>query len=188
MAASKSSNIGPMRAQTVSEEAVTKATGKRWKQWFALLKKAKADMLSHAAIARKLSEEHGVSGWWAQSITVEFERFIGRRAVGQTSAGDYQATITRTLPGPIDDALKAWQRLVRGRAEFDGVPLAAKPTVSKTEKWRYWRASLEDGSKVTVTIGAKPDGKAQLAINHDKLAGKRGVVRWKAYWKGVLSG
>ncbi|MGH6891618.1 MAG: DUF4287 domain-containing protein [Dongiaceae bacterium] len=184
---SKSANDDPMQSQTASDQAVTKATGRPWKEWFALLKKAKADKLSHKEIARKLSHEHGVNGWWAQSITVEFERFIGRRELGQTSAGDYQTATSKTLAGSIDDALKVWQRHVGKRTDFNGVPFANEPKVSKTEKWRYWRVNLEDGSKLTVTIGSKPDGKTLLAINHDKLPDKRAGSRWKAYWKGFLN-
>lgn len=182
----KPANDDLMQSQTASDEAVTKATGKPWNEWFALLKKAKADKLSHKEIARRLSDDHGVSGWWAQSITVEFERFIGRREPGQTSAGDYQSAISKTVEGSVDDALKTWQRQVRGRTDFDGVSFAGKPAVSKTEKWRYWRVNLEDGGKITVTIGSKPDGKALFAINHDKLADRRAISRWKAYWTGFL--
>jgi len=35
-----------MKSPTVSDEAIHKATGKSWKEWFAILKKLKADELS----------------------------------------------------------------------------------------------------------------------------------------------
>ena len=171
---------------TVSNDGVTNSTGKSWKEWFTLLKKIKAEDLSHKEIAGKLSEEYDVSGWWAQSITVEFERSIGRREIGQTCDGDFQAGATKMLAGSLDDALKVWQKNVRDRTDFDGVKLENKPSISKTEKWRYWRVSLADGSKVVIVISQKGDNRAQLAVNHEKLPDKAAVDRWKYYWRSFL--
>ena len=64
----------------------------------------------------------------------------------------------------------------------------AEPSISHTEKWRYRRVGLADGSKVTVYIPAKPDGAASLlAVEHGKPAGTPGAERWKAFWKAYLS-
>ena len=38
---------------------------------------------SHTEIARWLREEHGVDGWYSQSITVGYERARGLRAPGE---------------------------------------------------------------------------------------------------------
>jgi len=175
-----------MKSQTISDEALQKATSKSWKEWFALLKKIKAGELSHKEIARKLADEYGVDGWWAQSITVEFERSIGRREVGQTCEGDYQTAASKTLVGDMDHALRIWQKHIGTRKDFDKVKFAGAPSVSKTDKWRYWRVSLSDGSKVTVVIGQKAGDKTSLAVNHDNLSDKKAVDRWKLYWKNFL--
>jgi hypothetical protein len=69
------------------------------------------------------------------------------------------------------------------------VLFAAEPAVSRTEKWRYWRVLLADGSRVTASFSAKAGGEScVLGIEHDKLAGRPEAERWKSFWKAYLSG
>lgn len=175
----------------MDDAPVIKATGKPWDEWFAILDEVDARGLAHTEIARLLHDDHSVPSWWSQSVTVEYEKYIGRREPGQRQNGEYSTTVSRTLPGTMDEALKRWlARLPAGddEAAFDGVPFAEEPSVSRTEKWRYWRVGLADGAKVTVYISAKPRGEAALlAVETGRLAGKAGIGRWKAYWKAYLA-
>ncbi|RJF86028.1 hypothetical protein [Sphingomonas cavernae] len=171
-----------------SDEAIAAATGRTWPEWRQLLDGIDAAKLSHKDIAAKLHSEHGVPGWWSQMLTVEYERAIGRRVIGQTCTGDFSAAATRTLPGDKDAAIAAWRAAVAGMDTFDGVPFAGPPRESSTEKWRYWRVDLADGTKVTAMGSDKAPGKAGLAVNHDKLADADAVARWKGYWGPFLKG
>ena len=63
----------------VSDEVVKKATGKVWARWFSILNKAGAEDMSHTEIAHLLSTEHISNGWWAQMVTVEYERVIKKK-------------------------------------------------------------------------------------------------------------
>lgn len=91
----------------------------------------------------------------------------------------------------MDQALDRWLARLPAdeqRAAFDGVSFAAEPTISRTEKWRYWRVPLADGSKVTVYISAKPaGGAALLAVETAKLSSRDDIARWKSFWKAYLS-
>ncbi len=174
-----------MKPQRFSDAAYRKATGKTWPQWRRVLRTMGAAELPHAEIAARLSSGHGVSGWWSQSITVAFEREIGRREVGEI-AGGYAVSVSKTLAGSKDKALAAWQKLVGRRREFDRVALAGAPSVRRTAKWRYWRVPLADGSRVFVGIGSKPGGKAILGLGHEKLPDARAVRRWKVFWRSLL--
>ena len=181
----------------MNDTPVMKATGKELHQWFAILDGHEARDLPHKDIARLLSAEYGVPGWWSQNVTVEYEKHIGRRETGQTQSGDYEGTATRTLPGTMDEVLERWiARLPDdpAAAGFDGVGLAGDPSVSRTEKWRYWRATLADGSRVTVTIADKPGGAAKaagpastLAVTSSKLRTREESARWKSYWRAYLA-
>lgn len=175
-----------MMLRMFSDQAIEKATGKKWAQWCALLKAMNAATLPHKEIAARLHRDHAVSGWWAQALSVQFERSIGRRKVGQTCQGDFAASASKTVPGTKDDVLAAWRRLVGKTRGFGGIAFAASPTTSKTEKWRYWRVGLADGSKVMIVIGDKAGGNALLGVNHDKLADAEAAARWKAYWRRRL--
>ncbi len=176
----------------MDDAPVIKATGKAWTDWFAILDAREARTLPHKEIARLLREDYGVASWWSQSVTVEYEKHIGRREPGQRQGGEYTTTVSRTLPGTTDEALDRWLSLLpagAGAPAFDGVPFAEEPSISRTEKWRYWRVRLADGAMVTVYISAKPGGDASLlAVETGKLADKAAIGRWKSHWKAFLAG
>ena len=96
------------------------------------------------------------------------------------------------MPGTIDGALEAWPALMADRTAVDGVALDGEPSVSRTEKWLYWRAALADGSRVAVDISARKvaDGapvKAVIAVNHSGLDSADVIASWRARWKGLLT-
>jgi hypothetical protein len=49
-------------------------TRKNWAGWFGTLDRAGAEKLERAALAEIVSQQHGIPGWWSQTITVEYER------------------------------------------------------------------------------------------------------------------
>ncbi|MGB0651769.1 MAG: hypothetical protein ACPGQL_01080 [Thermoplasmatota archaeon] len=175
-------------AREVSSEAAKKATGRDWDEWKAHLDAAGAAEMPHKELAAWIgANEPGVSMWWAQMVTVEYERMIGRRKLAQTCAGDFQTQASKTLPGSMDDWLERWSDIMADLPAIDGVLLDEPPKTSSSEKWRYWRAALADGSRIAVTIGQKDTGKVTLAVGHTKLEDEEQVVRWKAYWKAHLA-
>jgi hypothetical protein len=169
-------------------EPVVQATGKSWDEWFAVLDAAGARAMTHKEIARWLYDQSLIpDGRWCQGVTVAYERQIGRREVGQTCDGDFRTSTSTTLTGTLDGALAVWQERVGELPTFDGVAMAAEPKVSKTDKWRYWRAKLVDGSAVEVRIYVKPDGLVSLGLEHGKLPDKPTADAWKAFWKPFLA-
>jgi hypothetical protein len=86
----------------VSEEAIRKATGRGWDEWLRDLDAWDAAERSHTEIARHVSETYSISGWWAQSVTVGYERARGMRAVHQTSRG-FEVSVSKTLALPPAD-------------------------------------------------------------------------------------
>ena len=57
-----------------SETAIRRGTGKGWAEWIRILDRWGAKKHTHREIARWLRDERGVTGWWAQSVTVGYER------------------------------------------------------------------------------------------------------------------
>jgi DNA-binding FrmR family transcriptional regulator len=70
------SNAGP---RGIAEETVQAKTGKSTQEWTALLDAWGAAEKGHTATARYLEQQHGVSAWWAQSVTVRYEYARGLR-------------------------------------------------------------------------------------------------------------
>src|SRR5882672_3317104 len=92
----------------VSDEAVKKATGKDWKQWFSLLDKHGAQKLAHRDIAELLAGKYVDSGWWAQMVTVMYERARGLRELHQTADG-FVANVSKTFNSSLDQLYDAWK-------------------------------------------------------------------------------
>lgn len=174
-----------------STAGIAETTGMAWEDWVKLLDQAGAEKLTHtqiAALSRENMPAHVVnSGWWAQGVAIAYEHQKGLRTPGQTSDGRFSASASKTFSGDKDAAFARWLEVVASAEQFGEVPLAAEPSTSATEKWRYWRAALADGTRVSVTVSDKPGGKSVVAVQHAKLASQEMIGYWKSVWKDVLS-
>ena len=120
-------------------------------------------------------------------VTVRYEQHIGRRLPGQAPDGTFTASASRTRPGGMDDSLERWTAVL-GDADIAGVRLVEGPEVSSSDKWRYWRCQLADGSRVVVTFTDKPPGKSVVGVQHERLPTPEAVDDWRSHWKAVLAG
>jgi len=66
-----------------SDTALKAATGCTWERWVKALDHVEAHAWSHREIAKHVRERYKVSAWWAQTVTVGYERIKGLRAIGQ---------------------------------------------------------------------------------------------------------
>jgi hypothetical protein len=88
----------------------------------------------------------------------------------------------------MDEALARWEAAVGPVTVLSGIPVESGPDVRRTDRWRYWRCALADGSRVAVNISERSAGKAVVAVDHGTLDSAEAVDHWRAYWKGVLAG
>src|SRR5688572_12017177 len=172
--------------QNYSDEAIQKATGKTWAEWFAILDAAGARNMTHREITHWLYEQGYTESMWGQCVAIGYEQAMGRREVGQDCYGQYFATGRRIFDGTLDSVLERWVAGTASMTTFGTASLAAPPKTSATAKWRYWRASLDDGSKVNVNISHTSGGRVLLQIDHRNVGNKAAVDAWKAYWKELL--
>ena len=90
-------------------DAVSRAkTGRGLDHWFEVLDRFGAVEKGHTAAARHLYDAHGVDGWYAQGITVAYERARDVRAVNQRRDGGYEVSVSKVLPVGTADAVKAF--------------------------------------------------------------------------------
>ncbi|OII64770.1 hypothetical protein BJP40_19540 [Streptomyces sp. CC53] len=98
------------------DDALRAATGCDRAGWSALLDARGATGRGHAETARHLVEEHGVSGWYAQSVTLGYRQERGLRQVGQSSTGGRPASVSKTASAPPERITEAYtDRAVGGR-------------------------------------------------------------------------
>jgi hypothetical protein len=173
-------------SELISDKAIEKSTGETWSTWLNRLNEMGAQDLPHKDIAAKLVADYQVDGWWAQTLTVRYEQVISRRQPGQSNAGDYSVSVSKTLTGTLDEALHWWLKKAQSRIEYNDVSIVTSST-TETEKWRHYRAALKDGSRVVVSMYAKTPAKASLGLQHDKLPSAEVAESWRAYWKSLLA-
>lgn len=162
-----------------------------WDRWLKLLENYKYINHTDLAIeALRIINEEGNSDnpeWWAQSVAVTYEQEAGIRIVGQRCDGDFSTSTSKTLIGDMDSTLEHWVNYVVDTREFKGISAEDSPRISKSEKWRYWKINLSDGSMLNVNIQNKAGGeKSTLSINHDKISTEEERNSWKEYWKEFL--
>lgn len=184
-----------------STKALETGSGIEWSEWLTILEPHRD--LNHkdmAQVALAAIVERGKSTspeWWAQGVTVAFEQHIGRRKAGERCDGSFSVTVSKTFPGNMDEVLQKWTDATAGMTELIGIPIVDGPRISQTEKWRYWRCKLADGSTVSVNIQTKPNKtkagetsapyeKSALAINHDKFPDGDMLESYRAAWKAFV--
>ena len=141
-------------------------TGRPYREWFAELDAWGATEAPHKEIAAWLRTERGVAGWWAQNITVEYERARGLRAVGQGRDGLFSVGATKTIAVPVEELYAAVTDPRRREEWLPGVHLNER-TATPYRTARYdWG---EGSTRVVAGFDAKGEGKCQLSIQHEKL-------------------
>jgi hypothetical protein len=171
------------RLAGMSDEAVRAKTGATWEQWVRVLDAIDAPRMSHREIAAHLRQEHGLSGWWSQGVTVGYERIRGLRAVGQRRGGTYDANKSKTFAVPLSRLYRAFG--TRGMRERWLAVEGMSVRTSRVE--RSMRLSWPDGTSVQAYFTAKGPGKSQVAIQHSGLRDETEVGRRKEFWAERLS-
>lgn len=176
--AKKTAAKKPRPAFAISDARIAEQTGRTSAAWFALIDNAGGAKLTHKEIARLLWEKHKLEGWWAQMVTVAYERASGRRAVHQKPGG-YEFTASKTVDVPLSALYRAWHDASL-RKRWLG---SAKITVRKATDNRSMRITWDaDGTNLDVGFYAKAPAKSMVAAQHGKLPDAKAVAKMKLYW------
>lgn len=164
-----------------SSEAVKKATGKGWDEWLKTLDKAGAIELTHKEIARLLHQEHGVSEWWAQSITVGYEQARGLREKHQKADG-FDISASKTINVPIGGVFGAWNDEKTRRKWLGDVALTVRKATKDKSIRITWDQGAEKGTSVEGYFTSKGESKTSLSVQHRKLKTAAAGEKMKKYW------
>lgn len=189
----------------ISDDAVRKATGKGWDEWFALLDSEGAAALPHKQIARLLHEkEYIASAWWCQMVTVEYERARGKRELGGTENAAFQIGVQKTLPLTQE---QAWDLITRpeGLALWLGtLPCLRWEKGSPYETAEGTRGEIRSftpskhirltwqppgfSSPSTLQVSLESSGKkTALRFHQEKLASAEIREQMRSHWREVLA-
>lgn len=165
------------RLAGMSDAAVKAKTGCAWDKWVFVLDHHGAADLPHREIARLVHEKYQITGWWAQTVTVGYERIRGLRDRGQRRDGAYEAGKSRTFPVPVRTLYRAF-RDTRIRRRWLDAPV----TVRVAQPDKSVRFGWDDGTIVAVSFTPKGREKTTVAVQHMKLKDRAAVARSKGFW------
>jgi hypothetical protein len=166
----------------MSDASIKAKTGCNWERWVKALDKVGADKKSHREVASMVAKTWKLDGWWAQTVTVGYERIKGLRARGQRRDGSYEATKSRTFDVPVTTLYDAWaDKRVRDRWLRDANVKVRTATAPKSI-----RLGLADGSILAVGFLPKGKAKSSVAVSQNKLPDKETANRMKQFWSEQL--
>ena len=166
----------------MSDEAVHSASGKTWREWTRLLDEADAARWEHREIADYVYSNFDVSGWWAQMITVAYERFRGLRDFGQRRGGGYDVNKSKTIGVPVAHLWSAFHDPEQRARWLPGVEL----TVRTATEPRSMRMRLADETPLNAYFTAKGEAKSSVSLQILQLPDKETAETTRQFWAGRL--
>ncbi|MGI9253139.1 MAG: DUF4287 domain-containing protein [Thermomicrobiales bacterium] len=157
--------LPPRRAPVIGDDAFVRATGKPPADWFSLIDEWGGAQQSHADIAHWLTDAHALDGWWAQMVTVAYERSRGLRAHNQKADG-FSVSVSRTLD--LDaDSISSW---FTHDALRDRWLEPATLSLRTVQLGRSARFDVAGGpTRLAIWLTPKPSGKTSLQLQHEQL-------------------
>jgi hypothetical protein len=168
----------------MTEAAIAKGTGSGWDVWFRILDEWGATDRSHPEIARHLREDRGLDGWWAQSVTVGYERARGLRAMHETSRG-FEVSVSKTIAAPPAEVWPAILEARRRARWLEPGDLGDRRRAGPVRRSATFDVP-PDGSRVAIAIDAKGDGRATVTITHSGLVDAGDIEAKRTAWRSRL--
>lgn len=166
-----------------TDDKVAAATGQRWEAWFSLLDRWDGRQRTHGETAAYLMAEHDVPGWWAQTITVWYQRARGMRLKHQQADG-FTIYASRTIAVPLDVVFDAFVE-PRSRRKWltDGAMSLRTSQPGRTARFDW----ADGATRVSVSFEAKGPAKVTVAVAHERLPDADEAESAKASWRARLA-
>ncbi len=160
---------------------VREATGRGWEDWCQVIEAYDGRQEGHARIARHLIDEYGMNPWWAQGVTIGYERITGLRVLHQMTDGSFAASKSKTLDIDVS-ALRAM--LIDDEARRDLIigydtVLRSKPTSKSL------RIGFDEGSAL-FSFDPATNGRTRITVTQGDLSSTEAADRWRFYWTDWL--
>jgi len=167
----------------MSDVALKAKTGCTWDRWVWALDRVKAHQWPHPEIAKYVQQKYKVSSWWAQTVTVGYERIKGLRVVGQRRGGGFVANKSQTFALPLARLYHAFSDKRTRNRWLPGVELRIRSATRE----KYLRVLWPDATSVELGFFAKGKGRSQVQIQHNSLPDQAAAIRAKEFWAERLT-
>jgi hypothetical protein len=165
----------------MSDDKIAAKTGRTWQEWTRALDGDGAAAMPHRDIATLVHEKHGVGDWWAQTVTVGYERIKGLRERGQRRGGAYEVTKSKTFNVPVTALFDAWADAATRRRWLRVETVVRTATAPKSMRLQW-----PDGTVVVAGFTSKGASKSMVALAHTKLPDRSAADKAKTYWTDRL--
>lgn len=171
---------------TVDDDTIRAKTGRIWDDWAEAIDAGPGRHAGHMAIAAWVVEQ-GVDAWWAQNVTVGYERIRGLRLPGQMPDGTFTISRGRTIDLSVDEVRAM---LLDDEARATALGDIETTLRSKAEAKNLRFAARQGGDDVgIVAFTADPAGeRTKLTVTHERIATPEDGERWKAHWAAWFDG
>lgn len=166
----------------MSDEAVRKGTGRGWDEWLEALDDWNAQERNHTEIARHVAEVHGVDGWWAQTVTVGYERIRGMRKVNERPDG-FSMSASKTVPLPVEALFELFVDDGKRAAWLGDGVLRLRTSVPPKSA----RFDILDGSGILAVSFVDKGEKSAAQLQLEKISTEHDLAWHKATWKARLN-
>ncbi len=181
-----------MAEKSINRRTITEKTGRSLEEWMNLLDKAGFRERPHREIASYLHENQGLSSWWAQEVTVHYEKAVGRRVTGQTEKTGFQLGVSRTFKTSAGD-LWSWLTSGKGKTWYSGTDsegIDTEPRVLKEGshiRMRWKIPGWTGYSTLQIRTVAKGPDKTTITIHQEKLPDQETRERMIEYWREKMT-
>jgi uncharacterized protein YndB with AHSA1/START domain len=186
----------------VSAEAVRKATGKSWDEWFTLLDKFGGPAKGRKAINEFLYSKHKVDAWWTTTLVVEYEK--ARKVTEKDGhAKGYTICATKAIKAKPQELFEAFAKPAtlakwfgagtkmdfREGGAFSN-PDGNRGQMKKINPGKVLRFTWEGEQHAPVEmveVKFQPSGaKCTVMITHDRLQSRETADGMRAAWGAAL--
>ena len=165
-----------------SSEALRRTTGRDRGEWFEVLDAWGAGGRPYREIAAYLRKEHGLSNWWAQKLIVEYEEARGFRDPGVRPDGSFEVGASKTIEAGEQAVFDAFEDSDARERWLPGASISALERRPGRIRFRW-----ADATRVTVTVSDTTAGKAQIVVQHEKIADASTADTMKSFWRDRLA-
>jgi hypothetical protein len=170
-------------ADRPSDDKVTAVTGRRWEAWFSILDRWGARERKHGETVAFLMGEHDVPSWWAQAITMWYERARGMRLKHQQADG-FTVYASKTIAVSHEVLFDAFVNpRLRRTWLTDGTMSLRTSQPGHTARFDWG----DGATRVSVSFEDKGPAKATVAVAHERLPDPDEAEAAKASWRERLT-
>ena len=175
-----------LKVAAANDAAVRRRTGKGWQQWWTVLDAAGAKEMDHPAIIKYLRDKHDLPDWWAQIVTVSYERARKIRRIDKRIHGNSITVTSKPINATVASAYRAWTlRAERARWLGEGGLTIRGATADRSIR-ASWGSQSKIKNNLEVEFTSEPRGQTRVSVMQYRLSTPAEVKKARQHWEVAL--